>query len=89
MAQKPTLLMNQSSSKYFPDCPDRIIIDLPSITRINIKGQKDVEKIHLKWPKGIVLTPKLSFFVSSQPNNIFIFGSSPIILVMVASSGNT
>ncbi len=27
------------------DCPDLTIIDLPGITRIDIKGQKDVEKV--------------------------------------------
>ena len=27
------------------DCPDLTIIDLPGITRIDIKGQKDIEKI--------------------------------------------
>jgi hypothetical protein len=30
---------------YSPDCPDLTIIDLPGITRIDVKGQKDVEKI--------------------------------------------
>jgi len=27
------------------DCPDLTIIDLPGITRIDVKGQKDIEKI--------------------------------------------
>lgn len=27
---------------YSTDCPDLTIIDLPGITRIDIKGQKDV-----------------------------------------------
>lgn len=27
------------------DCPDLTIIDLPGITRIDVKGQKDVERI--------------------------------------------
>lgn len=30
---------------YSVDCPDLTIIDLPGITRIDVKGQKDVEKI--------------------------------------------
>lgn len=30
---------------YSVDCPDLTIIDLPGITRIDIKGQKDIEKI--------------------------------------------
>ena len=30
---------------YSNDCPDLTIIDLPGITRIDVKGQKDVEKI--------------------------------------------
>lgn len=30
---------------YSTDCPDLTIIDLPGITRIDVKGQKDVEKI--------------------------------------------
>lgn len=27
------------------DCPDLTIIDLPGITRIDVKGQKDIERI--------------------------------------------
>ena len=30
---------------YSDDCPDLTIIDLPGITRIDIKGQKDIEKV--------------------------------------------
>ena len=30
---------------YSNDCPDLTIIDLPGITRIDVKGQKDVEKV--------------------------------------------
>ncbi len=30
---------------YSQDCPDLTIIDLPGITRIDVKGQKDVEKV--------------------------------------------
>jgi len=30
---------------YSQDCPDLTIIDLPGITRIDVKGQKDVERI--------------------------------------------
>ena len=30
---------------YSSDCPDLTIIDLPGITRIDVKGQKDVEKV--------------------------------------------
>ncbi len=30
---------------YSADCPDLTIIDLPGITRIDMKGQKDVERI--------------------------------------------
>jgi hypothetical protein len=30
---------------YSNDCPDLTIIDLPGITRIDVRGQKDVERI--------------------------------------------
>jgi dynamin 1-like protein len=30
---------------YSSDCPDLTIIDLPGITRIDVRGQKDIEKI--------------------------------------------
>ena len=30
---------------YSTDCPDLTIIDLPGITRIDVRGQKDVEKV--------------------------------------------
>lgn len=30
---------------YSNDTPDLTIIDLPGITRIDVKGQKDVEKV--------------------------------------------
>ena len=30
---------------YSNDCPDLTIIDLPGITRIDVKGQKDVERV--------------------------------------------
>ena len=30
---------------YSTDCPDLTLIDLPGITRIDVKGQKDVEKV--------------------------------------------
>lgn len=47
---------------YSVDCPDLTIIDLPGITRIDIKGQKDVERITTEMamrycgdPKTIIL----------------------------------
>ena len=47
---------------YSTDCPDLTIIDLPGITRIDIKGQKDIEKITTEMamrycgdPKTIIL----------------------------------
>lgn len=30
---------------YSDDCPDLTIIDLPGITRIDVRGQKDIEKV--------------------------------------------
>jgi dynamin 1-like protein len=30
---------------YSSDCPDLTIIDLPGITRIDVRGQKDIERI--------------------------------------------
>ena len=30
---------------FSTDCPDLTIIDLPGITRIDMKGQKDIEKV--------------------------------------------
>lgn len=36
---------------YSDDCPDLTIIDLPGITRIDVKGQKDVEKITTEMAK--------------------------------------
>lgn len=40
------------------DCPDLTIIDLPGITRIDIKGQKDVEKITTEMAKRYCIDPK-------------------------------
>lgn len=47
---------------YSNDCPDLTIIDLPGITRIDVKGQKDIEKVttemagyYCKDPKTIIL----------------------------------
>lgn len=30
---------------YSTDCPDLTLIDLPGITRIDVKGQRDIEKL--------------------------------------------
>lgn len=47
---------------YSNDCPDLTLIDLPGITRIDIHGQKDIEKVttemaarYCKDPKTIIL----------------------------------
>lgn len=47
---------------YSNDCPDLTMIDLPGITRIDIKGQKDIQRIttemaarYCKDPKTIIL----------------------------------
>jgi dynamin 1-like protein len=47
---------------YSYDCPDLTMIDLPGITRIDVKGQKDVERVttemaarYCKDPKTIIL----------------------------------
>ena len=54
---------------YSNDCPDLTIIDLPGITRIDVKGQKDVEKVTTemarKYPPqntATASTPKPSSF---------------------------
>lgn len=43
---------------YSTDCPDLTIIDLPGITRIDIKGQKDVQKITTEMAKRYCQDPK-------------------------------
>lgn len=55
---------------YSQDCPDLTIIDLPGITRIDVKGQKDVEKVttemaglYLYYYVAIARIQKLSFCV--------------------------
>ena len=55
---------------YSQDCPDLTIIDLPGITRIDVKGQKDVEKVttemaglYLYCYVAIARIQKLSFCV--------------------------
>ena len=47
---------------YSNDCPDLTIIDLPGITRIDVRGQKNIEQIttgmaahYCKDPKTIIL----------------------------------
>ena len=52
---------------YSNDCPDLTIIDLPGITRIDVKGQKDVERVTTEMAKqypslesAIVVTPRPS-----------------------------
>ena len=53
---------------YSNDCPDLTIIDLPGITRIDVKGQKDVERVTTEMAKqyplphpATVATLRLSF----------------------------
>jgi vacuolar protein sorting-associated protein 1 len=36
---------------YSTDCPDLTLIDLPGITRIDVQGQKDVERITTEMAK--------------------------------------
>ena len=47
---------------YSNDCPDLTLIDLPGITRIDVHGQKDIERVttemaarYCKDPKTIIL----------------------------------
>lgn len=42
---------------YSTDCPDLTIIDLPGITRIDIHGQKDIEKITTEMAKRYCTDP--------------------------------
>jgi hypothetical protein len=62
---------------YSNDTPDLTIIDLPGITRIDVKGQKDVEKVTTEMAgeycfsyEGIARTQRRSSCVSSQPIRI-------------------
>lgn len=43
---------------FSTDCPDLTIIDLPGITRIDVKGQKDIEKITTEMAKYYCDDPK-------------------------------
>lgn len=43
---------------YSTDCPDLTIIDLPGITRIDVKGQKDVERVTTEMAKRYCEDPK-------------------------------
>lgn len=43
---------------YSTDCPDLTIIDLPGITRIDVKGQKDVERITTEMARRYCEDPK-------------------------------
>ena len=43
---------------FSADCPDLTIIDLPGITRIDVKGQKDVERITTEMAKRYCSDPK-------------------------------
>jgi hypothetical protein len=59
---------------YSNDTPDLTIIDLPGITRIDVKGQKDVEKVTTdmagEYPPSHVdtaRTPRPSSCASSPP----------------------
>lgn len=47
MAGKESQIVNDPIKLriYSSDCPDLTIIDLPGITRIDVRGQKDIEKI--------------------------------------------
>ena len=44
MAGKGTVIVNDPIKLriYSTDCPDLTLIDLPGITRIDMKGQKDI-----------------------------------------------
>lgn len=59
---------------YSNDTPDLTIIDLPGITRIDVKGQKDVEKVTTEMAglyiiayAAIARIQRPSYSVSSQP----------------------
>lgn len=62
---------------YSNDTPDLTIIDLPGITRIDVKGQKDVEKVttemaglYITFYAAIARIRRPSSCASSQPTRI-------------------
>jgi hypothetical protein len=65
---------------YSNDTPDLTIIDLPGITRIDVKGQKDVEKVTTEMAGLYIITyaaiariQRPSSYVSSQQTRISLF----------------
>lgn len=53
---------------YSNDTPDLTIIDLPGITRIDVKGQKDVEKVTTEMA-GLYIIPYAAIVRIQRPSS--------------------